>query len=155
LEERYEVTRKGAVRMLGNSINQRHGQILKHRYDNSGYAFVRLYRDGKAHERSVHKLVTEAFLGACPDRLIVNHEDGDKSRPVIDNLEYVTVGYNNLHAFRVLGREPTGPELRPDDVRRVRSLKGVLTAKEAAAIFLVAPISIRDIWNSKTHRRVA
>lgn len=49
----------------------------------------------------IHTLVAEAFLGPPPtSKHEVNHIDGNKKNPSIDNLEWVTHRVNNLHAWR-------------------------------------------------------
>ena len=53
----------------------------------------------KQENARVHRLVTEAFLGKCPDGFVANHKDGDKTNNRITNLEYVTSSENNQHAL--------------------------------------------------------
>lgn len=60
----------------------------------------------KVHMRYAHRLVADAFLGPIPKGMQVNHKDGDKARPWVDNLEIVTNGENRAHAYQVLGVAP-------------------------------------------------
>lgn len=60
----------------------------------------------KVHMRYAHRLVADAFLGPIPEGMQVNHKDGDKARPWVDNLEIVTNGENRAHAYRTLGVPP-------------------------------------------------
>jgi DNA invertase Pin-like site-specific DNA recombinase len=71
----------------------------------------------------VHRLVYEAFHGKLGPGLVVNHKDGDKSNARLENLEAMTHKENVLHAFRVLGRRPTGEKLTIDQAREIRELR--------------------------------
>jgi hypothetical protein len=58
---------------------------------------------------AIHSLVAYTFLGPCPPWLEVNHKDGNKSNPALENLEYITKSDNHKHSYRVLGqRRNTG-----------------------------------------------
>lgn len=71
----------------------------------TGYYCVGLYVDCKMKFARVHRLVAEAFIGKPTGaRTTVNHIDGNKLNNNVSNLEWATIGENNLHAFRVLNR---------------------------------------------------
>lgn len=56
-------------------------------------------------KRNVHRLAAEAFLTCgLPDQVQVNHIDGVRSNPCIENLEWVTASENVEHGFRANGR---------------------------------------------------
>jgi hypothetical protein len=57
----------------------------------------------------VAHLVAEAFIGPRPLGFVTNHIDGDKTNNHFQNLEWVTYGENNRHAYRILGRKQVGP----------------------------------------------
>ncbi|WP_442965127.1 HNH endonuclease [Pseudomonas sp. ESBL1] len=64
--------------------------------------------------------------GPCPEGQEVNHIDGNKQNPRLDNLEYVTRSENMRHAFRtgLLSRDGarnSKAALTEDDVRAIRS----------------------------------
>src|SRR5271169_1445354 len=78
------------------------GRIMKTRLTPAGYPIVCLTgsEPGVQTDHTVHKLVTTAFWGPCPPGKEVNHKDGDKSNPRLDNLEYITPKENHEHAAR-------------------------------------------------------
>ena len=55
----------------------------------------------KFRSRLVHRLVWIAFNGDVPDKLELNHKDGDKSNNRLNNLELETRSGNCKHSFRV------------------------------------------------------
>ena len=91
---------------LGNCRSLRNGIILKTSSSNSGgYPMVILSVNGERYGRYIHGMVTEAFLGACPEGQEVRHKDGDESRPVLSNLEYGSSG-DNKHDQVTHGTHP-------------------------------------------------
>src|SRR5436305_1185025 len=88
----YQVSRYGQVRSL-----VRH-KLLALFQSKRGYLHVNLYRDGKAHNCLVHRLVAMAFIGVIPPGWEVNHKDGDKGNARLENLEIVTREENKRHA---------------------------------------------------------
>lgn len=62
--------------------------------DSGRYKHVILYKDGKGHAFSVHRLVAQAFI-PNPDNLPeVNHKDENPSNNHVDNLEWCSRQYN-------------------------------------------------------------
>lgn len=86
----------------------------------------------------VHCLVAEAFIGARPPGMQINHIDGGRIDARPENLEYVTPAENTRHAAR-LGRIASGdrhhfrlrPETRPAGERNGRAK---LTREQAVEI---------------------
>lgn len=92
----------------------------------NGYPFVKICTNGTYRLRTVHRLVAEAFLGACPDgKSEINHKNGVKADPRAANLEWCTRSENEQHAYDVLGHKaPRGEaqghaKLTEADVRMV------------------------------------
>ena len=96
-EEYYEVSSWGKVRRLQSRNGRKVGTFLTLTARKDGYLQVALGSHGKVKTRLVHQVVMEAFHGACPRGMEVNHRhpDGDKSRNWLSNLEYVTSSVNN------------------------------------------------------------
>lgn len=82
--------------MRGDIVNATTGFTLTPTmWGESGYSIV-----GKATgQRSVHRLVVEAFTGEIPEGLVVNHLDGNKQNNHISNLEICTPAENMQHAY--------------------------------------------------------
>lgn len=95
-----EASSYGRVRTLDRFVKQGdkkrfvRGQILKRRYSNSGYLYVKFRTNGKSVGRFVHRLVAEAFL-SNPDSLPeINHKDNNPLNNTVSNLEWCTHKYN-------------------------------------------------------------
>ena len=95
-----EVSDLGQVRTVdhvGNGIVGRlgwhyKGHLLKQSPDTSGYPMACI----SPNMVGVHKLVTETFIGPCPDGMEVLHLDTDRSNPSLTNLRYGTRSENQL-----------------------------------------------------------
>lgn len=85
-----------------------------------------LSKNGKAINKSVHRLVALAFIPNPDGKPEVNHIDGNKANNTASNLEWVTSSGNKLHAYA------TG--LNVHYTRRVRRSDGeVFPSIKAAA----------------------
>lgn len=123
----YAVSNYGAVKRIVKPKRGRGrvGAILKPRIPGGGaYPAVALSCEGEVTNWYVHRLVAHVFIGACPEGLEVNHVDGNKQNPRLDNLEYVTRSENIQHAFLngLLSR------------KGVRNSKAVLTDNDVLSI---------------------
>jgi hypothetical protein len=86
------------------------GRVFSHHRDiwltpykvGAGYHRVGLFYHGKSHNKYVHRLVAETFLGASNGREI-NHKNGNKTDNRVVNLEWVTRSQNNQHKHYELG----------------------------------------------------
>lgn len=103
-EGKYEISTLGNVKSLSRWENfmghkrSRKGRILKPVHDNHGYLMVCL-RDGlKNYNRTIHKLVANAFIPNPLNKATVNHIDGIKTNNHVDNLEWATISENTKHA---------------------------------------------------------
>lgn len=100
--ERYEVSD------LGNIRNAKTGRILKPVTRWDGRKYVDLHWNGKRMTASVHRVVAKAFIENPDNKAQVNHINGNPSDNRVENLEWVTNQENQIHAHRVLKREPSG-----------------------------------------------
>lgn len=99
----YQVSNLGRVKRVrgkdsrGNLRNER---VLKPRLI-GGYRIAHLCKEGVAHNKSVHRMVAEAFIDNPRNLPEVNHIDGCKENNYYLNLEWVSSSDNSLHAFRL------------------------------------------------------
>lgn len=75
-------------------------RLIKTTHRDHGYLRVKLRRNGRSENKSVHRIVAETFIKK-PDKnnLQVNHIDGDKYNNHVTNLEWCTSKDNINHAF--------------------------------------------------------
>lgn len=76
-------------------------RLLNIRRDKNGYVhyYIRDTVTGKRKDYKGHRLVVEAFI-PNPNKLpIINHIDGNKSNNHVENLEWCTQSYNNIHSY--------------------------------------------------------
>ena len=97
----YQVSNTDKVK----SMNYRHSGapgIIVPRKNNSGYLHVQLCNSDKKYykDRSVHRLVWEAFNGPIPEGLQINHKDENKCNNSLKNLEIVTPKQNANYGTR-------------------------------------------------------
>ena len=109
-ETHYEVSNYGNVRSIERMVAHEEGGLkrnpakqLKAGKSKNGYLTVSFSVDSVKSNHSVHRLVARAFIPNESNKPQVNHKDGNKHNNHIDNLEWVTVSENGLHAYRVLG----------------------------------------------------
>lgn len=88
----YEVSNLGRVKRIGT------GRILR-KCTSGKYPFVILTYNSLSANFRLHRLVAEAFLGARPTGMQINHIDGNKQNPCLENLEYVTPSQNVCHSI--------------------------------------------------------
>lgn len=129
----YSVSNTGKVASM-----KKGWRVLKGSPSSDGYTCVDLC-DGRGGRRSakVHILVAEAFLGPRPTpKHEVNHMDGVRANPRVDNLEWVTRSGNQRHRFDVLKHggnvgETNGSakvtEVEVREIRRRRAAGELLT----------------------------
>lgn len=104
--DHYEISDQGRLRRI-NPYRQCHaGKIRKPQTAKSGYIMYMLSIQNVPVLRSAHRMVADAFLGPIPEGMQVNHKNGAKSDPRLDNLEVVTNSENRAHSYRTLGVAP-------------------------------------------------
>ena len=96
----YQVSNLGRVRSLNCRGHKGCIGILTPRLDGKGYEMVALYKEGKARNTKVHRLVAQAFIPNPNNHPQVNHKDEDKTNNNVDNLEWCTNEYNHNYGTR-------------------------------------------------------
>lgn len=102
----YEASTLGRIKTLQKSWNVGRGGVITRRekvltpiFDKDGYCKVSLYKNNRKKQKSVHRLVAQAFIPNLDNKPHVNHKDGDKTNNRADNLEWVTPAENVHHSI--------------------------------------------------------
>lgn len=110
-EGMYQVSNTGRIKSLERYFEsaigtQYHPEQIKkpsekrHKGDSQGYLVTQLYKDNKAKNCYVHRLVAEAFLENPDNKETVNHINGNKHDNRVENLEWCSRKENNEHALK-------------------------------------------------------
>lgn len=114
----YSVSNTGLVRTKGGKIKATWPDI-------KGYAKVKLWLGRKSANRSVHRLVAEAFIGPIPGDMVVCHNNGINSDNRLSNLRIATRSENeadkDTHGTKVIGSKHHSNKLHPAQVGEIRS----------------------------------
>ena len=102
---RYYASSFGRIKVI-KCFNHRKEKIIKGSISTTGYYTSVLSVNGVKVRYKHHRLVAMAFLEMDSIKIYVNHKNGIKTDNRVDNIEWCTMGENNLHAFRVLGKRP-------------------------------------------------
>jgi hypothetical protein len=161
----YEVDECGNVFSVARIIHRADGTIqtfkerkLKNILGSSGYLVVRLSSSSKRKMARVHRLVAEAHLENPQSKPEVNHLDGDRSNPRLDNLEWVTSSENSLHALHILRSVvmPRSHAISDELARKIHEayIPGVFGQRQLAMSFGVSKSVARGITRGHTYRHL-
>lgn len=143
---------KGGRRRINTNIPTRK---LKPIRMNTGYLAVCLSKNKKAHMKSIHRLILEAFVGPCPARMETRHKDGDRQNNTLSNLKWGTSKDNKQdmieHNTSNRGEGHPKAKLNNWKVRVIRQLlkKKHLTQEQIAEIFGITQENISMIKTGK------
>lgn len=102
-EGKYQVSNRGRVRSLEyhNMRGIKRIGFLRPTVVGRGIGYLRvaLSRKHKLTSFMIHRLVALAFIENPHNLPQVNHKDGNKHNNNVDNLEWCTNSYNQLHAY--------------------------------------------------------
>jgi hypothetical protein len=94
----------------------------------------------------IHRLVALVFISNPDNRPIVNHKDGNKQNPKLDNLEWIDYSGNSNHAVSI-GKIITKPVIQYDlNNNKINEFKSV---REAAEYLKISKGTISNICNKK------
>lgn len=77
-----------------------HGGMLMPKKDRLAYLYVHLSAGGTQRRIAIHRLVSAAFIGECPEGQEVRHLDGNQGNNSASNLAYGTKSENVLDQVR-------------------------------------------------------
>lgn len=143
-----------SVSNLGNVKNIKRDTLLKPRLLRD-YKRVSLSINGKPYDKRIHRLVAEAFIPNPDNKPQINHIDGDRGNNHYTNLEWCTNSENQLHSYKVLGKDGKGikngnHKLSEEDVLYIRtSTEDSLTLSHKFNISRtqVYRIKSKKLWN--------
>lgn len=96
--ENYSINDNGVV------VNEVTNTVKAQFIDRKGYLVITLFKNNKAKNLKVHRLVANAFIPNLNDLPQVNHINGIKTDNRAENLEWCTAKENNTHKIYVLGK---------------------------------------------------
>lgn len=106
----------------------------------------------------LHRVVWEACVGPIPSGMVINHRNGDKLDNRLENLEVVTSGDNQRHAYatglkthRVTGPSNGNYKVTPE--MRAAILAGLAGGETGAALAREMGVSQQTVWRIKVGRR--
>ena len=156
----YTISDQG--RVMGMPKKTHCGHIMKKGKIWSGYEKVSLCKNNLKRCYSVHRLVAKAFISNSDNKPEVNHKNGDRADNRAENLEWVTRGENEKHAYRTLGKKPNAPwrdkpnpnlrKFTPEQVIDIRSDNRPY--RVIGADYGVSKTAIRDIKTKKNYKEV-
>ena len=112
-EQYYEVSNLGRIKSLARNVYWKNrANRINSRYDEekiivpdvmkNGYIRIKFRVNGDVKQKTVHRVVAEAFIPNPENKPCINHKDGDRKNNKVENLEWCTYSENNLHEWRVL-----------------------------------------------------
>ena len=152
----YFVTGSGCVWSAPKKPNGNRWVMLKPSRSPAGYSQVILYKDRIKHQKFIHRIMLETFVGPCPEGMECCHNDGDRSNDKLENLRWDTRRNNTLDSVRH-GTFIGNSKLNKSQVREIRQLleTRTLSQRKIAKIFGVTQPTIgyinqRKIWRYLT-----
>lgn len=126
-----------------------------------GYPITSFYYDGKLTTKAVHRIVSELWLGPCPEGSEVDHINNDRWDFRPSNLRYVSKSENNQKSYDsgnrdVSGEKNANAKLTVYDVLFIRTLyeEGGLSMSALADKFNVTKTCISRIIKRKSWRNI-
>lgn len=126
------------------------GMEVTHHDNGRGYRVLSLYRNGVQDQRTVHRLVAEAFIDNPKNLPEVNHKDGNKANNDVKNLEWVTKSENVQHAVAELDAFGFNRTLTEEQVIAIR--EDTRTEAEIGKEYGLCQKTINAIKTGKTYK---
>lgn len=103
----YQVSNLGRIKALTRRVDKGkchrtwEEHVLKYGLDKKGYLRTNLAKNGINKTIKIHRIVAEVFVPNIQNKPQVNHINGVKSDNRACNLEWVSNGENQKHAFKL------------------------------------------------------
>jgi len=141
----YEVSDQGQVKSL------RSGKLMRLSVANTGYMQLKLSGKCGPQLKHVHRLVLEAFVGPCPEKMEGCHANGNRQDNKLSNLRWDTRKGNmadaSKHGTTNRGVRCHNCRLTEQQVIKIREAVG--TQKAIANKYGISREHVRDIKNKK------
>lgn len=156
---RYVINDEGNVYF----ISKKRGLKKRKAYiGNVGYFRIVLSKNSIKYNKSVHRLVAEAFIPNPNNLPQINHKDGNKLNNSVSNLEWISSRGNQLHALNnklyntAVGESYHRSNLVENDIIEIRKLwdSNLYTQLELGNIFKTTKSTINHIVNRYTWRHL-
>lgn len=122
----YQVSNEGEIKRFSKTGKEK---IVKGSLT-SGYPSICLSVDNQQKTFYIHRLVAEAFIDKPEGATEVNHKDGNRQNNKVENLEWVTLRENQLHAMDELNHHLWGKPAKR--VKRIHPETGEVLAEYAS-----------------------
>lgn len=137
----YDVSDLGRIRSYKNYNHglKKEPTVLRLSLNNSGYPHVGLLFEGKRLQKTVHRLVAEAFLPNPHGHAEIDHKNGNKTDNRVENLEWVSRTENQVRAWQSGLKVPLKRERNP------ASKLTVAKAKEIKELYATGKYTTRQL----------
>jgi hypothetical protein len=137
--------------------NEKTGRELKPYPNNKGYLYVELQIKGDQKRFYIHRLVAQYFVDGYKDGLVVNHKDCDKQNNYYQNLEWISVRDNCIHAHKngmgKNGHNHYMAKLLANDVAQIQHLfKLGASKRQISYLYGVGEVLINNVLSGKRYK---
>ena len=126
-----------------------------------GYLTIRLCRDGKKHNFTIHKLVAITFLKNTNNYPEINHKNGIKADNRVKNLEWCNRSQNIKHAHEMglaydkKGENHGRSKIKESDIYNIIELRNSgKTLDFIGKLYQVTPQNIYQIVKRKSWKHI-
>lgn len=93
-EIKYYISKSGTIISFSRKKNKK-GILLKRQISENGYFIIKIH----SKILKIHREVYKAYNGPIPSNFVIDHIDGNKGNPFLDNLELVTYAENTRRSL--------------------------------------------------------